>query len=80
MGFKEPFSQTHMIAFCSTENLFRLVASPEEACASGVFQRFSGEIQCPKCVTFHLAEYLHLGLFYSYLPYLSVTIRGSGLV
>ena len=57
MGFEEPFSQMHMIDFCSAENLFRPVASPDEAGASGVFQRFSGEIECPKCVTLHLAGF-----------------------
>jgi hypothetical protein len=46
-----------MVDFCSAENPFRPVASPEEAGTLGVFQRFSGEIECPKCVTFHLAGY-----------------------
>jgi hypothetical protein len=46
-----------MVDFCSAENPFRPVASPEEAGTLGVFQRFSGEIECPECVTFHLAGY-----------------------
>ena len=64
MGFEEPFSQMHIIDFCSAENLFRPVASPDEAGASGVFQRFSGEIECPKCVTLHLAGFLGMSGYF----------------